>query len=262
MLNQEKIPDKNLPIYLQKYTVDIFDDKQTKSGSILYTTVGAIPSNVNEQRVWELNLTGYLRPNIDKYCILYDFRDVDYEGKNIGFENILSGTFNICGQVLDASKVLNYRYSDEKSTLTIEIYTKKWGFQIKKLVNFSYCINVDDSSCSTLSYKSSAIEVQNGSCVNTSISDVENSTVSYKIEIKFNPEPPSPSATITMKVSIDTSNFINFTVNAGDSTCKTITGLEKYTQNNIETETFEFSNNNITNEIEMKFTNFTRPSTD
>lgn len=51
-MNQEKIPDNNLPIYLQKYTVDILDRKEKEYGSVLYTTVGAIPSNVKEQRVW------------------------------------------------------------------------------------------------------------------------------------------------------------------------------------------------------------------
>ena len=59
-MNQEKIPNNNLPVYFQKYKVDILDgiDNVTKAGSVTYTTVGAIPSNVKEERVWSFILTG------------------------------------------------------------------------------------------------------------------------------------------------------------------------------------------------------------
>ena len=75
-MNQETIPDNNLPVYLQKYDVNILDDKKESVGKVLYTTTGAIPSNEKEKRVWQLNLTGYLKPNVDTY--LFDF----YEIKN------------------------------------------------------------------------------------------------------------------------------------------------------------------------------------
>jgi hypothetical protein len=56
-------------------------------------------------------LTGYLKPNIDKYNITYDFSEVDYKYKDkITFENIVSGTFTICGRVLDASKIVGFDY--------------------------------------------------------------------------------------------------------------------------------------------------------
>ena len=148
-MNQETIPDNNLPVYLQKYDVKIFDDKKESVGKVLYTTVGAIPSNEKEKRVWSLNLTGYLKPNVDKYNIVYDFSKVDYKYKDkITFENIVSGTFNICGHVLDASKIIgfDYKYNDEESTLTIELDTSKWDFRLKKEVLFSYDLNVDDTS--------------------------------------------------------------------------------------------------------------------
>ena len=78
-------------MYLQKYNVKIFNDKKESGGNVLYTTVGAIPSNEKEERVWSLNLTGYLKPNIDKYNIIYDFSKVDYKYKDeITFENIVS----------------------------------------------------------------------------------------------------------------------------------------------------------------------------
>ena len=148
-MNQETIPDNNLPVYLQQYGVNIFDDIKESVGEVLYTTVGAIPSNEKEKRVWQLNLTGYLKPNVQKYNIVYDFSKVDYKYKEqISFENIVSGTFNICGQVLDASKIIgfDYKYNNDDSTLSIELDTSKWDFRLKKEVLFSYQLNIDSSS--------------------------------------------------------------------------------------------------------------------
>ena len=146
-MNQKTIPNNNLPVYLQRYDVDILDDKKESVGNVLYTTTGVIPSNQKEKRVWSLNLTGYLKPNVDKYNITYDFSEVDYKYKEeITFENIISGTFTICGRVLDASKIVgfDYKYNDKESTLTIELDTSKWDFRLKKEVLFSYNLNVDD----------------------------------------------------------------------------------------------------------------------
>mgnify|MGYP003339749926 CR=1 FL=1 len=175
-MNQETIPDNNLPVYLQRYNVDILDDKKESVGKVLYTTVGAIPSNEKEKRVWQLNLTGYLKPNIDTYHILYDFSEVDYKYKeNISFENIISGTFNICGQVLDASKIIgfDYTYSDAESTLTIKLDTSKWNFRLKKEVLFSYKLNVDD--CSFPEY-----EINNKSDLTTTINGASFTIFSFQ----------------------------------------------------------------------------------
>jgi hypothetical protein len=158
-MNQETIPDNNLAVYLQQYDVKIFDDKKESVGNVLYTTVGAIPSNEKEKRVWSLNLTGYLKPNVDKYNITYDFSEVDYPEKNITFENIVSGTFTICGRVLDASKIVgfDYKYNDKESTLTIELDTSKWDFRLKNEVLFSYQLNVDDCSVTEYSLNSESV---------------------------------------------------------------------------------------------------------
>lgn len=124
----------------------------TIAGSVLYTTVGAIPSNVPKARVWDLNLTGYLQPNVDKYYIVYDFTNVNYKDKEeITFENKLSGTFNICGRVLDASKLLDYKFCDAKLTLTIIINARKFDFRLKKEVLFSFAININDTTCQCFS---------------------------------------------------------------------------------------------------------------
>ena len=147
-MTEEEIPPQNLPIYLQKYKVDIYpENEETKVGNVSYTTVGSIPSNEPLARVWALNLTGTLAPNVKKYRIVYDFSEVDYKG-DITFENTISGTFTICGRVLDASKIIgkNYTYSDQNRTLTIELNTSKWNFRLIKPTLFSYQLSIDDCS--------------------------------------------------------------------------------------------------------------------
>jgi hypothetical protein len=176
------IPQNNLPIYLQKYTVGIFcryvktvcpnrpilggcrgtrygccpdgiTAKQDAGGSncrpgcgtVLYTTVGFLPSNQQSQRVWNLDLTGTLLPNDDndEYVIVYDFSNVDYTEKTITFEKILSGTFVICGRVLDASKVADYEYCDTTSILKIILKKEKLP-TLRRETNFSMNILLDD----------------------------------------------------------------------------------------------------------------------
>ena len=146
-MSQINIPDQNLAIYLQKYSIEIKNAVGNIVGSRKYSTVGVLPSDEPGKRVWQLNLSGVLDPNIDVYSVVYDFSSVNYKYKDqITFENEIAGTFNICGRVLDASKIIKYQYSDEKSTLTIEIDTKNWDFRLKKRTNFNYQLNVDDSS--------------------------------------------------------------------------------------------------------------------
>lgn len=144
------IPDENLPVYLKKYKVYIYPEKEeTQAGAIEYTTVEAVPSDIDGARVWALNLTGVLAPNVEKYRIVYDFSGVDYYDKQgVTFNKIISGTFNICDRVLNASKIIgyNYTYSREDFKLTIELDTSKWNFRLKKKAVFSYQLNINDCS--------------------------------------------------------------------------------------------------------------------
>ena len=144
-MNQETIPDNNLPFYIQQYDVNIIDDKEESFGKVLYTTVGVLPSTEKTKYGWSLNLTGYLKPNVDTYNIVYDFSKSDYENqkKIIFIKNVVSGTFNICGQVLDASKIIEFDYTYSNSALTIKLDTSKWDFRLKKEVLFSYQLNLD-----------------------------------------------------------------------------------------------------------------------
>lgn len=145
---QQVIPDENIPIYLQKFTVSIEDDLNNIVGNEIYNTVGAIPSNVPFKRVWSLNLTGELSSHAEKYFIIYDFSGVDFEYKNqVSFENIITGIFFICGRIMDARKFISYSFSDEKFLLKLEIDTRKWDFRIKKPTTFSYELKLNDKSC-------------------------------------------------------------------------------------------------------------------
>ena len=143
------IPYNNLPVYFQEYTVHILDgkDDQSKAGSVKYTTVGAIPSNVKNERVWTFNLTGTLKPNVKKYHIVYDFSKVDSELK-VTFKDFVSGTFTICGNVLDATKLIkdNYTYSIEDAKVIIELDTSKWDFRLKRETLFSFDLNINDDT--------------------------------------------------------------------------------------------------------------------
>lgn len=147
-MNQEIISDNNLPVYFQRYNVDILDDKNEFAGKVLYTTVGAIPSNVKNERVWSFNLNGTLKPNVDKYRIVYDFSKVESTFK-VEFKDFVSGTVTICGRVFDATKLIkdNYTYSLKDETVIIQFDTSRLDFRIKKEALFSYQLNINDDTC-------------------------------------------------------------------------------------------------------------------
>ena len=148
-MSKPTIPDNNLPVYLQQYQVHILDtkDNESKAGSVKYTTVGAIPSNIKNERVWAFNLTGTLKPNVYKYHIVYDFSKVESDFR-VTFKDFVSGTFTICGRVLDATKLIrdSYTYSLKDSTVIIELDTSRFDFRIKKETLFSFALNINDDT--------------------------------------------------------------------------------------------------------------------
>ena len=139
-----KIPQNNLPIYLQNYTVTILSGDET-SGSVDYSTVGIIPSNVQKKRVWNIRLSGTLEPQKDEYIFLFNFENVDYDSI-VTFENKISGSFNICDRILDISKNGYFLYSTQFKTLSIIISKKRWGFVLKRNSKFSMNVEINDNS--------------------------------------------------------------------------------------------------------------------
>jgi len=216
----------------------------TIAGSVLYTTVGAIPSNEIGKRVWQLDLSGSLKAGVDKYYIVYDFQNVNYKYKDtITFENQITGTFNICGRVLDASKYLDYEFCDETLLLTIIIDTKHWDFRLKKEVSFSYSINVDDSSCP----EASTITTSQGTeipCVDKKYTTVDvNSSVPFSqfvngVPVTFLNNPPCPLPLF------DNLGF-NITLTTDKTTGEKTAEITSF-YNNIERGCGAFQNNNAT----------------
>lgn len=191
-------------------------------GKILYSTVGILPSNEPEKRVWNLSLAGTLQPHDGNYTILYDFSKVNYSEKDITFENILSGTFIICGHLLDAGKVADYEYCDTTSILKIILKQNGWGFRILRETNFFMNVMLDDaagcagtpcnSGVSTFTYNGTpttqTYEIKEGDYVsvnvqgNTSsptltVSDVCQKSCSQACEISSTATPYSLSSTST-----------------------------------------------------------------
>lgn len=117
-------------------------------GSVLFSTVTLNPSNLPTKRVWNINLSGYLKPNVHKYYITFDFHKVDWGGdkRKVTFEDFPIGTFNICGRVLNATKYTKFTFCSKTETVTIIIDTSKWDFRLKREAPFSFNINLNDST--------------------------------------------------------------------------------------------------------------------
>lgn len=178
-MSENIIPDENLPIYLQNYTVNVFcfeksyneetcesgmygccsDGVTSKEspfgnncipecGSSKYTTVGIFPSNKKQKRVWNFKLAGKFQPHEGNYVIQYNFQKVDYQDINVSFENELSGNLNICGRTLNMSNCSYYQFYPKDKILQIVILPDKWQFYIKRETYFYMDILINDTTCS------------------------------------------------------------------------------------------------------------------
>ena len=147
------IQDKNLPIYLQKYTLQVVCDGNLSQecGSIEYSTVGVLPSNVKKKRVWNLTGNGTLKKHNGDYILLYNFSKVDAQFA-ITFQNKMDGLITVCGRVLDANKCTNYSYDLSKKTLTITIDQSRWGFSVKRETEFSFDLQLNDDANAFLTF--------------------------------------------------------------------------------------------------------------
>ena len=152
-MSENTIPQNNLPIYLQEYTVSVLGNltsldctvaPEDEVGTIQYSTLGVIPSNKKDARVWDLKASGTLKPHDKDYIFHYDLSKVDYDGK-VTFENPLSGVITVCGRVISISKKnATWFPCEETKTVSIIIDQSRWGFSITKDTPFSMDIQLDD----------------------------------------------------------------------------------------------------------------------
>ena len=148
-MSQEEIPTKNLPIYLQNYTVSIVSgDKNipcpspllsTTLGKVDYSIIGILPSNRKGDRLWNIKLEGKLVKHDGNYIIQCDFSKID-NIYNIFLNKPASGILNICNRIMDISSIVVLNYCKEDKILSLIIDQSRWGFFIKKETDFS--INV------------------------------------------------------------------------------------------------------------------------
>ena len=118
-------------------------------GTIQYSTLGVIPSNKKDARVWDLKASGTLKPHDKDYIIHYDLSKVEYDGK-VTFENPLSGVITVCGRVISISnKNATWFPCEETKTVSIILDQSRWGFSIKKETPFSMDIQLDDDDDAT-----------------------------------------------------------------------------------------------------------------
>ena len=156
MTEQNTISQNNLPIYLQEYTISVLGNltslncsvtPEDEVGTIQYSTLGIIPSNKKDFRVWHLKASGTLKRHDKDYIIHYDLSKVNYDGR-VTFENPLSGFITVCGRVISISKK-NARWlpCEETKTVSIIIDQSRWGFSIKKETPFYMDVQLDDDDC-------------------------------------------------------------------------------------------------------------------
>ena len=153
MSKENTIPQNNLPIYLQNYTIFVLGNltsldcsvsPKDEVGTIEYSTLGVIPSNKKDARVWDLKASGTLKPHDKDYIIHYDLSKVDYDGK-VTFENQLSGVITVCGRVISISKKnATWLPCEDTKTVSIILDQSRWGFSITKDTPFSLDIQLDD----------------------------------------------------------------------------------------------------------------------
>lgn len=148
-MSQEEIPTKNLPIYLQNYTVSVVSgDKNIECpsaplsnslGKVDYSIIGILPSNRKGERLWNVKLEGKLEKHDGNYIIQCDFSEIN-NVYSIFLDKTASGILTVCNRIMDISSIVVLNYCKEDKILSFIIDQSRWGFSIKKETDFS--INV------------------------------------------------------------------------------------------------------------------------
>ena len=98
------IPDQNLPVYLQKFTVTA---PQATSFKVFYVSVGAITTNNPTRRQWSFTFDGEFYSNYS-FEIVFDFSKVEQTSYSITFEGTMKGTLTVNKILYSAENYLTY----------------------------------------------------------------------------------------------------------------------------------------------------------
>lgn len=148
-MTQEEIPTKNLPIYLQNYTVSIVSGEKNiqcpsalqsdSVGNVNYSIIGVLPSNRKGERLWNVKLEGKLKKHNGSYIIQCDFSQLN-KVYSIFLDKTASGILTVCNRIMDIKSIVDLNYCSEDKVLSFIIDQSRWGFSIKNETDFS--INV------------------------------------------------------------------------------------------------------------------------
>jgi len=141
---KSKIPDNNLPVYLQDFTSSF----SNATGTFDYTTAGLIPSNEKLQRLLTMEFSGSIS-EIENYPIVFvfDFYEIqaNFTQYNIILEGFINGFFTWGGEsILSVNTYWDFKYVDGKlyiiqqAELPVDTVPIEYYFQlsIKDDVNF------------------------------------------------------------------------------------------------------------------------------
>lgn len=140
--------DDNLPGYFHDYHVRLLRNH----GSISSSLLSLLPSNVANVRILNIECNGTLFPVfypgtrdvLSFWTIIFDFTD-NTLFRNFTLEYGISGTLNVNGTIVNASKYMNYIHDPDNFRLYIRINLNSLK-DIDKTVNlpFTFNINIQD----------------------------------------------------------------------------------------------------------------------
>jgi len=99
------IPDKNLAIFLQKFSISAPNATSFVSN---YASVGIVTTNAPDERQWQFTWDGTFSSSVRSFELIYDFSQVDSYGYSIYFKGKLNGFLNVDDQLYPATKYLTY----------------------------------------------------------------------------------------------------------------------------------------------------------
>lgn len=189
-IQENKIMDNNLPIYLQNFTIE-------GDADITYATIGLIPTARKNNRVLSIEISGKMRNNS---IITIDFSNVNYKNKQqIQLEGPPNGILTFCGQIYPVNKKIKYVYDNLKLSLNVNISNRitktKANFSLQIMINDTGPVptaignkevSIPNENNSPNRRFSISVEEMMKSLLNQSINDTTDSSVVEKTKSFFN----------------------------------------------------------------------------